>query len=134
RQIGEDEARQLFISIASPDPVRRGRKRGSMDKRRDDELLARYDAAASELTSETDRKSLHRRLAMTLHDESRKSGSPRRFGNSAVAIEKHIRRLLDRRSRLENLEKARARRLRESLSPSEPTLLSLIAWGGPDSK
>jgi hypothetical protein len=74
------------------------------------------------------------RLATILYDESRKSDAPRKFGNSTQAIDKHIRRLLVQRSRLENLEKARARRLRESLSPSEPTLLSLIAWGGPDSK
>lgn len=128
--LGEDGARRLFNSLASPDPVRRGRKRGSRDKRRDDELIARYDAAASELTSEVDLKSLPMRLAIVLYDESRKSDAPRKFGNSAQAIDKHIRRLLVQRRRLENLKKARARRLRESLSPSAPTLLSLTLGAG----
>jgi hypothetical protein len=122
--LGEDGARQLFNSLASPAPVRRGRKRGSMDSRRDDELLARYNAAVSELASEADVKSLPMRLAMILYDASRKSEAPGKLGNSAQAIEKHIRRLLDRRSRLENLERARAQRLREALPPSKPTLLA----------
>jgi hypothetical protein len=103
RQLGEDETRRLFKAIATRDPVRRGRKRGSTDPLRDDELMSRYDVAASEAADEAERSSLPGRLAVMLYDESLKSDAADRFGNSAQAIEKHLRRLLDRRGRLENL-------------------------------
>ena len=82
--LGEDAARTLFKSFAS-DPKRSGRQSGSTNPQRDTELLARYDAALRETTTETDRKAIPRNLAESL---ARERGTPFQFGNSPEAIEK----------------------------------------------
>ena len=127
-QLGVDEARKLFQSIAS-DPKRRGRKSGSTNPQRDAELLARYDAAAQKLMANEDRKALPRRVAEILADESREQGTPFSFGNSLDAIEKQLRRLLLRRGQRQKFHKSRNHWLSKDLPK---TMLARVPW--PDAK
>jgi hypothetical protein len=124
RQLGGDDARKLFHSIAS-DPKRKGRKSGSTNPQRDAELLARYDAATQEALTNEDRKAVPRRVAESLAKESREQGTSFWFGNSPDAIEKQLRRLLLRRSQRQKLAKSRQDWLSKDLPK---TMLARVPW------
>ena len=92
--LGEEEARRLFEP-----PPRNGR--GVSDPERDRELLDQYDLVAG-----TQRAAFL--VAARCH-----AAEPQRFGNSPEAIEKHIRRLVDKREERE-AEKREFERLTEA--------------------
>jgi hypothetical protein len=106
--LGEEEARRLFEP-----PPRNGR--GVSDAERDRELLDRYDVLGVTPSA----------LAEICYAED-----PRRFGNSPEAIEKHIRRLVDKREKRE-AEKREFERLTEELlaaaNTHTPQLQALLA-------
>lgn len=86
---GEHRARTEWAAISKRP---RGAPKGSRDHERDAALLRVFDAF-SEGHPDAERPKLPRRLSEQLHAKV-----PRLFGQSAVAIEKHIRRLLKRRA------------------------------------
>jgi hypothetical protein len=84
--LGEEEARSLFETFLKRT---RGQPSGSRNPIRDGELYEEYLANLGKVTSDPEREALPRVLA---EEMSRTRGSY--FGNSAVAIEKKLRRIL----------------------------------------
>ena len=109
--LGEEEGVKLVASFG-----RRweGRQRGSTNLARDGELLARYRACLGKAASKAERATLPRKVAEEMYH-----AHGARFGSSADAIEKRLRRLLSQgpRERAINakhaLEAARRRPLTE---------------------
>ena len=117
--LGEETAARLFEYFSKRG---KGRPSGSANPARDGELWTTYQARLK-MTREVDQAALPRILAASLHEER-----GRYFGNSAAAIEKRLRRLMnqqeDRRGRLkagkEALEAARRRPLTEGWQEPSP--------------
>jgi len=84
--LGEEEAAKLFANFGRR---REGRQRGSTNPERDGELLARHAHLVEQATSEAERAAAPRKAAEAVY---RDHGA--RFGNSADALEKRLRRLL----------------------------------------
>ena len=108
RHLGDEEARELFASVA------RRQKRGkgkSLASDRDTQLLAAVESA--QRVGETIPA-----LAKRLHVERN-----RELGNSPQAIETQIRKLLKERSAKKRTAKLEAQRWRQ-MSPPSPTIVS----------
>jgi hypothetical protein len=84
RNLGETAARALWKRVSSKRP---GRPSGSSNGTRDDQILQRYYSMLEQ--SPDSRRSLPAALARSLHEQY-----PGVYGQSQLAIEKHIRRLL----------------------------------------
>lgn len=110
RHLGDEEARELFASVA------RRRKRGkgkSLASDRDTQLLAALESA--QRIGETIPA-----LAKRLHVERK-----RELGNSPEAIETQIRKLLKERSAKKRTAELEAQRWRQ-MSPPSPTIVSRV--------
>jgi hypothetical protein len=84
--LGEEKCAKLFANFGRR---REGRQRGSTNPERDGELLARHAHLVQQATSAAGRAAAPRKAAEAVY---RDRGA--RFGNSADALEKRLRRLL----------------------------------------
>jgi hypothetical protein len=101
-QLGQDETKKLFDGFWKRRP---GRQRGPTNPDRDRALLEEYDDRHALTTSDAERERLPREIGHLANDRF-----PGVFGNSASAIEKHLRRLTTSRERRQSLIAARSRR------------------------
>jgi hypothetical protein len=104
QRLGLSEARRLFDPFATP---RQSKTRGRSKPVRDRRLLDFYDAFAER----RDAESAPRLLAAFLHESN-----PGEFGNSAEAIEKHVRRLVKVREQEAESRIKSERQMRRSLT------------------
>ena len=116
--LGTHEARRFFVHFTENLRLRLPKARGTSDPMRDAQLLDLYDL---EFRSESRKASLPRRLAEKLDMSDRG-----KYGNSAPAIEKHLRRLLREREReaeitrqMADLLKEQEKRFKESVKKSK---------------
>ena len=100
--LGEETAARLFEYFSKRGE---GRPGGSANPARDGELWTTYQARLK-MTREVDQAALPRILAASLHEER-----GRYFGNSAAAIEKRLRRLMNQQEKTgeDALKRARKR-------------------------
>jgi hypothetical protein len=87
RQVGEVETRRIWHEIAKRPG---GKSRGTTDKTRDDSLLSHYDEWVHHHPE-------RQRGAPALIGKHLATSYPGRYGPSAPAITRHLRRLLSRR-------------------------------------
>lgn len=94
-RVGEDEARQLFVRATKRGHGKHGTRRKGLSPTRDADLLWYHDEAARGLQTEREQSTIPRLLAAAVYDE----GRGKRYGASAGAIERHLRKLLAARKR-----------------------------------
>jgi hypothetical protein len=129
-RVGEDEARRLFVRATKRRRGEHGRQQVGRSPTRDADLLYAYDEAIRHAQTDRERRATPRHLAGRLAAES----GPR-YGNSAQAIERHLRRLLADRKRQAEASAELFRQWREAYKEAtgrepEPGLLR----AGPDTK
>lgn len=108
--LGTHEARRFFVLFTKNLRLRLPKTRGASDPMRDAQLLDLYHVQVREDPNDA---SLPRQLAETLN-----TSEPGKYGNSAPAIEKHLRRLLSERA----LEAEKARQMADLLDQQEKAL------------
>jgi hypothetical protein len=120
--LGEEEAKKLFGGFWKR---REGRRRGSTNPEKDRALLEEYDDRLAKTRCDAERERLFREIGELARDRF-----PGVFGNSAPAIEQHLRRLVASRKRALALIAAQSRRW--SQSQPQPPVLLLIEETEPD--
>jgi Arc/MetJ-type ribon-helix-helix transcriptional regulator len=114
-QLGESEARRFFDPFSTR---RRAKTRGARNPAQDAKILTMYDNAAE---GAADKATVPAQLAKRLHEAEHG-----KYGNSAGAIEKHIRRLLKQREREEEAQAQTERQMLAILNEQERDLQNLL--------
>jgi hypothetical protein len=121
--LGEEETKKLFEGFWKR---REGRRRGSTNPEKDRALLEEYNDRLALTRCAAERERLFREIGELARDRF-----PGVFGNSAPAIEKHLRRLVDSQERALTLIAAQSRRWSQS-QPQPPVLLLIEETEEPD--
>ena len=116
---GEAEARRIWAQFAKKP---RGAPKGSRDPEKDRRLLAFYDTGISACESKTARARWPGRIGKWLA-----ATEPTKYGNSAEAVTKHVRRLVLERDKRQTQEET----MRRLFGTSHTVLSSLLAFAAP---
>ena len=117
--LGASAARRLFDPFTTVKKSRRTTGRGASNPAQDHELLDKYDLM---IEASEDRAAVPRLLATELYD-----AHGGKFGSSAEAIEKHVRRLVAKRGRERAASTENEREMRTALDEQEHALTVRIS-------